>query len=362
MSDSSIADSIATASLLFDPSNPRFPARISSDSDDVILERMIRDERVVEVMHSIGVQGYFSGEPLLVTTEGAPSGKYYVVEGNRRLAALKLLNGELLSEKRTVSTSLVIDEAKHKPDIVPCLIFNKRKDILRYLGFKHITGIKSWGPLAKARYLKQLREDLYANEPEDMQLKMLAKEIGSRAAYVGTMLTGLKLYEMAEEESFFHLSGVNERNIEFTLLTTAISYSNISDYVGLSGRADTKCEEVDLQRLKEIFSWIYARDQQGNTIVADSRQLKNLAAVVANDSAVEQLKKTGDLNSAYLTSEGPQMAFSKLIKESQRKLSQAYETLPSVKELEDQHLEEIQSIIKLSRMMKSIVMERLDDD
>lgn len=235
MSDSSIADSIATASLLFDPSNPRFPARISSDSDDVILERMIRDERVVEVMHSIGVQGYFSGEPLLVTTEGAPSGKYYVVEGNRRLAALKLLNGELLSEKRTVSTSLVIDEAKHKPDIVPCLIFNKRKDILRYLGFKHITGIKSWGPLAKARYLKQLREDLYANEPEDMQLKMLAKEIGSRAAYVGTMLTGLKLYEMAEEESFFHLSGVNERNIEFTLLTTAISYSNISDYVGLSG-------------------------------------------------------------------------------------------------------------------------------
>ncbi len=50
-------------------------------------------------MLSIGQQGYFPGEPLLAVKS---NGNYIVVEGNRRLAAVKLLNGDLLPPKENL--------------------------------------------------------------------------------------------------------------------------------------------------------------------------------------------------------------------------------------------------------------------
>ncbi len=352
---------INTSDLLFDPENPRFPREVSSGDQDIILEKMIRDERVAEVMQSIGVQGYFEGEPLLVA-RAEDGDKYYVVEGNRRLAALKLLNGELETPKRLKTVFSIIEDAAKKPTKVPCIVYSDRYDILRYLGFRHITGIKSWGPLAKARYLKQLRERIYADEPEELQLKMLAKEIGSRSDYVGTMLTGLELFDKAKDNDFFNLPGVNEKSIEFTLLTTAIGYRNISDYLGLASKVDTQCNNVEDGRLKDIFSWIYAQDQQGNTIVSDSRKLKNLAAVVANQEAVLNLKKKGDLNEAFLMTEGPQAAFTQMLDAAKKKLNLAYETLPSVSEVDKSHEDQIQSIFDLSKSIRSVIQGRLDDE
>ncbi|MFU1517549.1 ParB N-terminal domain-containing protein [Vreelandella alkaliphila] len=354
-------ETLNTSELSFDPENPRFPREISAGAENVILEKMIRDERVAEIMQSIGVQGYFEGEPLLVV-QASGSNKYYVVEGNRRLAALKLLNGELETPKRLKTIFSIIEDAAEKPTKVPCIVFSERKDILRYLGFRHITGIKAWGPLAKARYLKQLREDVYAEEPEELQLKMLAKEIGSRSDYVGTMLTGLELYDKAKDSEFFNLPGITEKGIEFTLLTTAIGYRNISDYLGLESKVDTQCENVEDDKLKDVFSWIYSQDQQGNTIVSDSRKLKDLAAVVANQDAVSNLKKKGDLNEAFLMTEGPQVAFTQMLEAAKKKLNLAYETLPSVSDVDKSHEDEIQSIFDLSKSIRSVIKGRLDDE
>ena len=82
---------IGTEHLHFDPQNPRFYRLNSAASDAAIIEEMLDDEGVQDLMASIGQKGYFEGEPLLVAEEG---GRLIVVEGNRRLAAVKLLNRE----------------------------------------------------------------------------------------------------------------------------------------------------------------------------------------------------------------------------------------------------------------------------
>ena len=83
---------IETGKLEFDPENPRF-YRLNerAGSDDAVIEEMLDDESVQDLMLSIGEQDYFPGEPLLVVKKGK---KFVVVEGNRRLAAVKLLNGD----------------------------------------------------------------------------------------------------------------------------------------------------------------------------------------------------------------------------------------------------------------------------
>lgn len=350
---------LKVSDLQFDPLNPRFAIELASGPLDKLLERMIRDERLQELMQSIGQQDYFSGEPLLVTEN--LDGTYYVVEGNRRLAALKLLNGQLSPAKPLPTITAIREEAIYSPETVPCIVFKERKHILRYLGFRHITGIKAWGPLAKARYLEQLRTDWYPDETEAVQLKQLAKEIGSRPDYVGQMLTGLNLYEIAKEKKFFGLQNVTEETIEFTLLTTALSYSNIVEFVGLESRTDLNGLNVNQDNLKDLFVWLYNQDQKGNTIVPNSRNLKELAKVVSSLPALKKLRANGDLAEAFVLTEGPQLALSKLLADAHKKLRSVYDVLPNVPEINSSHEEQLSEISSLVRTLKAVVQVSKDE-
>ncbi|MCX8519013.1 MAG: ParB/Srx family N-terminal domain-containing protein, partial [Methylophilaceae bacterium] len=203
---------IAVSQLQFDQNNPRFSPEIAKGAESELIERFIRDERLLEVLNSIADQGYFSGEPLLVVEvpDTSPA-QYRVIEGNRRLAALKLLNGLTEIPRGRTSIEEACEQAKHKPAEVPCLIFPSDEQILRYLGFRHITGIKSWGSLQKARYIKKLRDRFYKDFEPRPQLTALAREIGSRADYVGQMLTALNLYDRAEADNFYGVVGLESQ-------------------------------------------------------------------------------------------------------------------------------------------------------
>ena len=83
--------------LKFDAQNPRLPMRLQGVTDEnKVIDYMVKYGNVTELMLSIGETGYSEAEPLLVVKEGTD--KYIVVEGNRRLAALKLLNDSELDE------------------------------------------------------------------------------------------------------------------------------------------------------------------------------------------------------------------------------------------------------------------------
>ena len=103
-------------------------------------------------MRSIGQKGYFEGEPLLLIEE---NDSYVVVEGNRRLAAVKLLNQQIPPpSRRSNSVAQIRDEAvEPAPVELPCILYSSRRDVMRYLGYRHITGIREWDALSKAKYL-----------------------------------------------------------------------------------------------------------------------------------------------------------------------------------------------------------------
>ena len=76
--------------LSFDVGNPRLPEfDLTSASTDVEIVRILWDAMDVrELVMSIVASGFFPHEPLIVARE---NGKNIVIEGNRRLAAVKLL-------------------------------------------------------------------------------------------------------------------------------------------------------------------------------------------------------------------------------------------------------------------------------
>ena len=104
--------------LKFDAQNPRLPMRLQGVTDEnKVIDYMVKYGNVTELMLSIGETGYSEAEPLLVVKEGTD--KYIVVEGNRRLAALKLLNDSELTKVRIQSINSVVSGAKYIPEEVP---------------------------------------------------------------------------------------------------------------------------------------------------------------------------------------------------------------------------------------------------
>jgi hypothetical protein len=118
--------------LHFDPQNPRIPEGVDGTSDEQVLRWMLSDATLLDLMGSIAEHGYFAGEPLLLAPR-EPEG-YTVVEGNRRLAAVRLLLHPEQAPLRQSSVQQLADSAPNKPTHVYGVLFPDRDSILDYLG------------------------------------------------------------------------------------------------------------------------------------------------------------------------------------------------------------------------------------
>lgn len=283
--------------LTFDPHNPRLPGNEDEREEDAALRWMLNKASVVELMQSIGEHGYFAGEPLIVTEDGAPKGKYVVIGGNLRLAAVRLLHHPEDAPVKKASVKEVVAQANHKPKKLPCLIVDDRKEVLAELGFRHVTGIKAWNSLQKAKYLKQLVDGnpQLRKLTESERRRRLARTIGTRPDYVAKLLTGLAVYERVEDADFYGLKELREDDergdSSFSVLYTAItSYKSIADFIGLEGSSSTDLRKLKGQELRELVEWLFKENSEGVTRVAESGDLKELARVVSNEATRDSFR------------------------------------------------------------------------
>ncbi len=274
--------------LEFDADNPRFPTTVNGSDTAAVLRFMLNDAGLIDLMRSIAKQGFVPGEPLLVCRSSKRKIAFTVVEGNRRLASCKLLAdpGLAPTKTRAVETAAVGVDAESIRNI-PCLVFPDRPSILKHLGYRHVTGIKDWEPLAKARFLlNQFKQE--SGETSD-RLRSVARSIGSRSDYVGRLLTALTLYQHIESENYFAIKGLEENSIEFSLLSSVLAYKEIVEFLGLRSAQDLSAAQLKLDSLKLMTQTIYER-RGGTTALGESRNIRLLASVLTHDAGVTALR------------------------------------------------------------------------
>lgn len=346
--------------LQFDPDNPRLPISMRNHADESeIVTWMLTDASLEELLESIAQQGFFDGEPILGYRD---NGKVIVVEGNRRLAAVKLFNNPKLATKKIKRIRSIIDEAETSPpQELPVIIYQQRTEILKYLGYRHITGVKSWSALSKARYLNQLRKD-FGDIPLQKQFSALAKEIGSNANYVARLLTTLKLYEIIETNDFFDIPNLDERTIDFSLLTTALSYTKISNFVGLKAPKDIQAENLSERRLQELSEWIYKRNEGNKTRLGDSRNLRTLSAVVDHPEALKRFRDGVKLEEASLYTDEPEKIFLSAMNDIDSALTMALNQIPHVSSTNQKDLNRLLEFGKKLGAVYSIAKGKSETD
>lgn len=323
---------IDLAELHFDPLNPRLPSNLQQADDMPVLKYLLLESNLVELMQSIGEKGYFNGEPLLVVSRPAPNTGYWVVEGNRRLGALKLLASDTPAPIKPREVEQSRAAASHKPTKIPALVFPRREDILGYLGYRHITGIKEWSPLAKARYLKQLRGQ-YSTDDHIAAHKALARTIGSKSTNVAKLLTGLALLELARDSGLLSEIKQTEDDIDFSLLTTGIGYEGIQTFIGLGGIADVELSSIKEAEFSEFFRWVFDR-RGGSTVLGESRKFKELNKVVVHAEALAAVRRGESIETAFLYTSGPLEALRRFMMDAEKSLKAAQDATTHATELE----------------------------
>ena len=308
--------------LGLDPENPRLPTTIKRDTQS-ILEYIAKTSSITELMTAIGQHNYFPGEPLIVVPNPKRKSGYIVVEGNRRLTALKLLNDPTLVARSNIIKQAA-EEATFKPQKIPCLVFDKRSDVINYLGYRHITGIKQWEPLAKARYIEQYFASQTSTKANpEVRYKEVARSIGSRPTYIKRQLDGMAVYNYIESKGFFEIDGLDEENIPFSILTTAIGYEAILDFISKSEHPYIFPNKFNREQVEELTHWLFEKDESGETKLGDSRNIKKLALIVESDEALEELRSGSTVDRAYNKTRGINDEFAEAITAVESNLGKA---------------------------------------
>ncbi|MBX7109549.1 MAG: ParB/Srx family N-terminal domain-containing protein [Chitinophagales bacterium] len=272
--------------LKLDHSNPRLPERLKGASDKEVLNWMLSDATLIDLMASISENGFFSGEPIIVIPDNKT---YIVIEGNRRLAAIKLLTNPglaIISPKAVESLSNDAKEKNHIPHKLWVYVVSERKEVENYLAFRHVTGVKQWPVISKARYLNHLYQQKKSGGPS--VYKELAKEIGSKAPYVRRLLTGYEAFEIIQSRKYYNIPELDEENFDLSLITDAITmHTALAEFMGINMESDSPFSDINQERLKEVTHWLYEKLSNGKTRIGDNRNLRVLNKVIQNIEARE---------------------------------------------------------------------------
>ncbi len=361
MAENPLFKMIPLAELKLDPENPRLPKSVQGKSEQEILEYMLLDASLIELMLAIGTNGFFSGEQLLVVKDG--DGKYKVVEGNRRLSAVKLLSRPDLANVQKIKIEKVLEETSERPQEIPCLVFPAEEGIHNYLGYRHITGIKEWKLLEKARYLNRLKNEKYNGTNINQASREIAKIIGSRMDYVRRILVGFDLYKKIEDESFYRIRDLNDTTFHFNYIADSLNKANITKFVGVDLTIDSPAENINEGNLKTWAHWLFEKNDQNHTrLLGTSGDLTKLNKIIGNEVALDAFANKGvDLERAYELTEDLSEIFRDAIKRSLSYLEQADNVVHRINDFYVEMEEDLTSIRRLTVKIKN-AKDTLEDE
>lgn len=142
--------------LLLDPENPRIPPTDQELSQGELLAELIEHDKVYELGKRIAANGFYTDEMLITTPR---NGKLVVVEGNRRLAALKVLLSPEAAPNEYQKKFRVLSATIPKSTIktVPVIVAPSRDAALPRIAEKHTHSmLEAWKPAQQARFYRSL--------------------------------------------------------------------------------------------------------------------------------------------------------------------------------------------------------------
>lgn len=319
--------------LQLDISNPRLQTGldIEVNSEDDLISILSDIAALDELITSIFTNKYLNLEPMIVI-ESKDSGYFRVLEGNRRLASIKLLRDPALAKRLGIKVPAevpkeVIDSISN----ILCYRVATEDEARAFIGFKHINGPQRWDAYAKARYVT----DWYKKANGKIKISEIAARMGdtndTMRSYIYSMLT---LDQAAEEKVWTIRDRANTGRFAFSHFYTALGRKEYQDYIGIKDASSDQpplkpITKSKLKGLGEVLSYIYGSKSSDQPALVKSQNpdLKDLGLAISNVEALNIIINKGSLDDARDAMKSPNAAFQDAIITANLRLKRALDLI-----------------------------------
>ena len=319
-------------SLNLDPMNPRLGRhRMANGTSQEQLLEWMSEWKLEELAASyLESGGFWSHEPLIVVKEPLYRKKnsLVVVEGNRRLAALKSLRDSVEGDSPSRKWASFVDEFTIPEglfDQVPYVLADSRQDVQAFLGFRHVTGIKQWDADEKAGFITQLIDD------SKMTYEQVARKIGSTLPSVRRHYVAYQL--LLQIENVVDDFPVEKAEHRFTVLYDTLQKQGTQRYLGVDSNADPKVAKNPVKKSKHAqlacFSrWLYGT-KKTPPLITDTRQISRFGQILESSDAIKYLETNiePDFEYAFKLAGGDIPELTRLISQASDSVEEALRTI-----------------------------------
>lgn len=304
----------ALKNLYLDPNNYRFVDKndYAACDDEKVSEKNVQhrtsellkgknNTNINDLIFSFKQNGYVPVDQIQVRKIGHQ--KYLVIEGNRRVAALKALEAMYNDSQ---------DIGKLDPSIfkkVPVVDYEGNDPAMFkvLMGLKHISGNKKWPAINQAKLLSSLYEEHNMSEED------IYKSLGISKIEMRTTRRTLSLIKRYEESDF----GDQFSSDKYSTFREIIKNPKIKDWLDLSP-TDYEISDVNEANLYRLFSWISETEEEiedddldsgeyqvvvKEPIIETALQVRELGKIISDPKAINNLEATRSLIDATLSSE-----------------------------------------------------------
>lgn len=305
--------------LHLDDQNPRIQQVAEALDEQSILKILWSEFSVEELALSIAQNGYFPHEPLFVANE---DGRLVVVEGNRRLAAVRvLLDDDLREEMLGDTIPKISNKLADELALLP-VVFCKRDEIWQYIGFKHVNGPQAWTSFAKAEYVAWVRNEIGTDLTE------IAKTIGDTHATVTRLYRAYMALKQAEDSGVYDREQRTRKHFSFSHLYTGLDYMGIREFTGIAELDDPTDKPVPAGKLKnfgELCVWLWGdkgRNKQA-LIRSQNPHLRQLDEALQSEDGIAALRADYDLERSVDVARGDTALFREALLNAKQALQEA---------------------------------------
>lgn len=283
--------SINLADLLLDPNNPRFSElgeeispipelRFNDDKVQASTFAKMKDPvfGVNELRDTIKTLGFLPMDRIVVRKwKGIPE-KFVVIEGNRRVTALKWLITLNDTGKETFNEQQLENFTQ-----LECLLLND--DIAPEMahlilpGLRHISGIKEWGPYQKAKVIVALRNS--GMNPQETAQSLGLHTRTANQAYRCFMA----LEQMRKDEEYGEFATPKM----YSYFEEVLKKPTIKQWLGWNDNAE-KFENFD--SLSEFYSWIVPSENNESLKLPEALSVRELGKIIQDPDAMKTFRST----------------------------------------------------------------------
>lgn len=359
--------------LELDPTNPRFGGgRMERRSQADILDTIVGDYGIEDVISSLAVNGFFPAEPVIAIKQR--TGKFRVVEGNRRLAACLVLAGDkrAKNQPRRTQTYQKVQTEHRQPAItaIPVIWFKEGetpKELISYLGVRHLAASMPWDSHAKAVWIAQV-----VNEGQ-LTLDDISRMTGDQHKTISRLLHGYNVIEQLVDRGLFNPEASVKRgrgsnaDFAFSWVYTLLGYPGVRKRLGIPDvPRPNPIPEDRLDDARTVFLRLLGNREMsdGHPALEDSRQISSYAAAITDEARFKLIRKGLTLDEIDAELQPPSERISEGFDEAERTLGDLVKLVAESPPSSTQATELVAQVIKIRNLTSSLhgaIMKALND-